>query len=205
MRPQFHLLPGLLLAACALTACDRAARAPAKSLATGAPAAPPAPTSSVAAAAPLTTTASPMPVPTPASTALALARDKTAATATAAGGSSAGRSGLCAGRRGADLDACIDALARAPATPVAVDTDASREFRDAQARRDRELMDRDEEEARQATEQADFRNNGDDQPSLDTRDDPQYEDPRYDPPPPADEGDVIYDDPPPDDGPYPRR
>lgn len=213
MRLRLLATPWLLAALVALAACGRGgSHAPAPS---GASAAPPPPSSAVAAAAPASATASPVPVPTPAATTLALARSRAAQGA-------AGSGSPCAGLRGATLDACIDATARSSASPVAIDEDADREFRAAQARRDQQLMDREEEDARLAADQRGEQGPVQ-EPGYDPRNDPNDYDPRdtdpsdvvddrgYDPryddavdePLPADA--PPLDEPPPGQGYYPRR
>ena len=213
MRSRLLATPWLLAALFLLAACGRSgSHAPAPS---GASAAPPPPSSAAAAAVPASAIASPLPVPTPAGTTLALARSR-AAQGVVGGGSP------CAGLRGATLDACIDAAARNSASPVAIDEDADREFRAAQARRDQQLMDREEEDARLAADQRGAQGPVQ-EPGYDPRNDPNDYDPRdadpsnvvddrgYDPgyddavdgPPPDDAPPV--DEPPPGQGYYPHR
>ena len=188
MRLRLLATPWLLAALVVLAACGRGgSHAPAPS---GASAAPPPPSSAAAAAAPASAIAAPVPVPTPAATTLALARSR-AAQGAAGGGSP------CAGLGGAALDACIDAAARSSASPVAIDEDADREFRAAQARRDQQLMDREEEDARLAADQPGVQG-PEQEPGYDPRYDDAVDEPLPDDAPPLDE-------PPPGQGYYPRR
>jgi hypothetical protein len=155
-RPALRLsaaaLPLLLLSACQRSGTPDLVTAPAR---------PPASTSSVAAAAPVDAVAPPQAVPTPAATALAIANKRAADKRASASGVAAPRTpgsarpapGPCSGLRGAALDGCIDREARGGRVAVEEAGAPDEEFRAAQARRDRELMDREEEEARLAAAQ----------------------------------------------------
>jgi hypothetical protein len=171
MLPRHLTIAALLVAIASLGACDGRGRVP--DLVTAAPALPPAPTSSIAAARPVVARPSALTVPTPAGVALARAdgsRSPATSGVTPAGPSpgdaaSTGRDvavtapgdSICAGLRGSDMDACIDAAARASAGPVATDEDADRAFRAAQARRDQALMDDEDRDTRLAQARDDAR------------------------------------------------
>ena len=215
MRLRLLATPWLLAAFVIVAGCGRGnSHAPALS---GASAAPPPPTSAAAAAVPVSAIASPVPIPTPASTTLALALARNRVAQGTAGGVSP-----CGGLRGATLDACIELAARRSASPLAIDEDADREFRAAQARRDQQLMDREEADARLAADQAGAQGPGQ-EPTDDPRNDPNDYDPRNGDPrdavddrgyapryddgvdePPPDDAEPV-DEPPPGQGYYPRR
>lgn len=211
------LLPALLL----LAAC-RADKTP--DLVTAPAATPPPPSAPAAASSPEIAPAAPTPAETARKNAASPARTGAARRPRAAKASAAA-TGPCAGLRGIALEGCIDREARASDGSASVagadDAQALREFRQAQAERDRELLERDAEEALAVEgrrDRGDARWRERDEPPFDPRNedadayadaDPRdryYEEDELPPPPedyPPEDEDVIYDEPPEDDGYYP--
>lgn len=218
----------LLLALLLLAAC-RPDKTP--DLMTVPAAMPPPPSAPAAASKPEVAPAAPTPAETARKTAASPARRSGATAPRAAGSTAPASSGPCASLRGAALEACIDREARAgegaPAVAGTEDAEALREFREAQAARDRELLERDAEDAlaEEGRRPQDDRWREDEPPPYDPREegadayadvDPREDprDPRYYeedelPPPedyPPEDEDVLYEEPPEDDGYYdPRR
>jgi hypothetical protein len=226
---RFLLLVSLLL----LAAC-RADKTP--DLVTAPSAPPPPPSAPAAASSPEIAPAAPTPAETARKTAASPART-TASKAPRKATGAAAATGPCAALRGSALEACIEREARIASEDIppasandADDAEALRAFREAQAARDRELLERDAEEAlaeEGRREQDDPRWRERDEPPFDPRDedadayadaDPRddrgvddryYEEDDLPPPPedyPPEDEEILYEEPPEDDGFYePRR